>query len=61
MAGFQVKGGRQISKNTCLDCGKPCKVVKFAKSKGSGRPSGMLWVCEDNHVNRRRIHELIRG
>lgn len=58
MAGYQIKGSRQISKNTCIECDKPCKIVKFAKSKHS-KQSGMLWVCEDNHVHRQRKHELI--
>lgn len=58
MASFKIKGNKQISKNTCIECDKSCKIVKFAKTKHS-TVSGMLWVCEDGHVYRHRKHELI--
>lgn len=48
-------------KNYCLDCGAEAQVTKFAKSRDSNQPSGMLWVCKENpeHINRTRKYELV--
>jgi hypothetical protein len=58
--GIVMSGTTMHSKNTCQFCGAPAQVVKFAKSREAGRPSGMMWVCKENseHVSRTRIHEL---
>ena len=55
-----MSGPSVFVKNYCLECGAEAQIVKFAKSKEKGRPSGMLWVCKENseHINRTRRYEL---
>jgi hypothetical protein len=52
---------KQRSTNLCIECGEKVTIVQVAKTKWTkqqGMPTGMLWRCDNGHLNRIRNHIL---